>query len=213
MDRQPARAVPDNPFTTGAEFVANGLVWLARHASGDLPGLHSMDSAGDLIGDLQAPPSPRPDAYSALVASYNPTGDVLTRMLDTGIDQFFGSAKRSGGAFEGGWRVDHGDGMFIPAARIACYGPGGNLAPDSVTHVNFFPHQQTVDFLVTALSGQARRLPPVDPDKALPDRRLIALGESGHNARPLPRRARPARARRLPPSRRGHPHPAPSCGA
>ena len=36
---------PENPFTTGADFVANGLVWLANHASGDLPGLRSMDGA------------------------------------------------------------------------------------------------------------------------------------------------------------------------
>ena len=50
---------PDNPFTIGAEFVANGIVWLARHASGDLPGLHAMDGAGSLIGDLQAPPDRR----------------------------------------------------------------------------------------------------------------------------------------------------------
>jgi hypothetical protein len=28
---------PDNPFTTGPAFVANGLVWLAQHLSGDLP--------------------------------------------------------------------------------------------------------------------------------------------------------------------------------
>src|ERR1035438_92474 len=40
---------PDNPFTTGTAFVANGLVWLARHASGDLAGLHSMDGNGELI--------------------------------------------------------------------------------------------------------------------------------------------------------------------
>ena len=37
---------PENPFTTGAAFVANGLVWLARHASGDIPGLHAMDGDG-----------------------------------------------------------------------------------------------------------------------------------------------------------------------
>ena len=66
---------PDNPFTTGAAFVANGLVWLANHASGDLPGLHSMDGEGDLIAAIQGPPGPPADAYSALVANYQPTGD------------------------------------------------------------------------------------------------------------------------------------------
>ena len=164
---------PENPFTTGAEFVANALVWLARHASGDLPGLHSMDGAGDLIADLQAPPGPPPDAYSALVANYNPTGDVLKRMIDTGIDQFFGSANDLVVPSEGGWRVDHSGVAYIPASRIGCYGPGGNLAPDSVTHVSFFSHQDTVDFIVMALAGQAQGLAPVDTSKPLPDRRLL----------------------------------------
>ena len=40
---------PDNPFTIGGEFVANGLVWIANHASGDIPGLHAMDGDGDPI--------------------------------------------------------------------------------------------------------------------------------------------------------------------
>ena len=61
---------PDNPFTTGAAFVANGIVWLANHASGDLPGLHAMDTDGDLIAAIQEPPGPPADAYSALVANY-----------------------------------------------------------------------------------------------------------------------------------------------
>ncbi|BFU93333.1 MAG: hypothetical protein NTNFB02_00550 [Nitrospira sp.] len=164
---------PDNPFTTGAEFVANGLVWLARHASGDLPGIHSMDSAGDLIGELQGPPGPPPEAYSALVANYNPTGDVLKRLLDTGVDQFFGSANDLVVPSEGGWRVDHSGMAFIPGQRIGCFGPGGNLAPDSVTHVNFFQRQETVDFLVTALEGQPQPLTSMDPSRALPDRRLL----------------------------------------
>ena len=58
---------PDNPFTTGAEFVANGIVWIARHASGDLPGIRSMDGDGELIRELQSPPGPPPDRYSVLV--------------------------------------------------------------------------------------------------------------------------------------------------
>ena len=53
---------PDNPFTTGAEFVANSLVWLANHAAGDLPGLRSMDGDGEMITAIQTPPGPPPDA-------------------------------------------------------------------------------------------------------------------------------------------------------
>jgi hypothetical protein len=164
---------PDNPFTTGAEFVANGLVWLARHASGDIPGLHSMDGNGEMIAALQAPPGPPMNAYSALVSNYNPSGAVLLRMLDTGIDQFFGSANDLVVPSEGGWRVDQPGTMFIPSARIGCFGPGGNLAPDSITHVNFFSQPETVDFLARVLSGEQQQLRRVDPMTILPDRRLI----------------------------------------
>jgi hypothetical protein len=164
---------PENPFTTGAEFVANALVWMARHASGDIPGLHSMDSEGDLIADLQAPPGPPSDAYSALVANFNPSGSVLQRMIDTGVDQFFGSANDLVVPSEGGWRVDHSGVTFIPGTRVGCFGPGGNLAPASVTHVGFFSQPETVDFLVNALSGQPQPLKPIDSAKPLPDRRLL----------------------------------------
>src|SRR5262249_9164925 len=70
---------PDNPFTIGAEFVANGIVWIARHASGDLPGIRSMDGDGALIRELQAPPGPPPDRYSVLAANYTPGDAVLKR--------------------------------------------------------------------------------------------------------------------------------------
>jgi hypothetical protein len=164
---------PDNPFTTGAAFVANGLVWLARHASGDIPGLHAMDGAGDLIARLQAPPGPPEDSYSALVANYNPAGEVLLRMLDTGVDQFFGSANDLVVPSEGGWRVDQPGSSHIAAARIGCFGPGGNLAADSVTHVNFFSRAETVDFLARALSGEPQPLRRIDPSKLLPDHRML----------------------------------------
>jgi hypothetical protein len=164
---------PENPFTTGAAFVANGIVWLARHASGDIPGLHAMDSAGDPIADLQSPPGPPMGAYSALVANYNPSGEVLLRMVDTGVDQFFGSANDLVVPAEGGWRIDQPGAGFIPAARIGCYGPGGNLPGDSVTHVNFFGRAETVDFLAHALAGDPQPLRRVDPLKVLPDHRLL----------------------------------------
>jgi len=164
---------PDNPFTTGAEFVANGLVWLAKHASGDLPGLHAMDAAGDPIAEIQAPPGPPPDGYSALVSNFNPSGNILQRALDAGLDQFFGSANDLVVPSEGGWRVDHSGVTFIPGSRIGCFGPGGNLAPNAVTHVNFFSQVETVNFLVTALSGQPQPLGAIDTSKPLPDRRLL----------------------------------------
>ena len=164
---------PDNPFTTGAAFVANGLVWLANHASGDVPGLHSMDGEGDLIAAIQSPPGPPPDAYSALVANYQPPDEVLQRLLDVGIDRFFASANDLVVPSEGGWRIDRSSGTFIPATRIGCFGPGGNLPLDSITHVNLFSHPETADFLVNALLGRQQPLNGVDPRRNLPDRRLL----------------------------------------
>ena len=81
---------------------------------------------------------------------------------------------------------------FIPAARIGCFGPGGNLPGDSVTHVNFFSHAETADFLVNALLGRQQPLNGVDPRKSLPDRRLRAWRQIDGRARPANGRA-PAR--------------------
>ncbi len=196
---------PDNPFTTGAEFVANGLVWLANHASGDIPGLHAMDGQGEPITQIQSPPGPPADAYSALVANYNPTADLFRRLLDAGLDQFFGSANDLVVPSAGGWQVDRSSTLFIPASRIGCFGPGGNLPQDSVTHVDFFSHAETADFLVNALEGRPQPLNGVDPRKPLPDRRLLR-GEApaGARARRTPAAA-PATAAR--PAGRARPEP------
>jgi CHAT domain-containing protein len=173
---------PENPFTTGAEFVANGLVWIAKHASGDLPGLHSMDGDGDLIRELQSPPGPPADRYSVLAANYNPSGSVLQRLFDIGIDQFFNSANDLVVPSEGGWRVDPSGGAFIPGSRIGCFGPGGNIPRADVTHVNFFSQPETVQFLVAALNDKAHKLAPLDPAERLPERRLIRAGAPGVSA-------------------------------
>lgn len=186
---------PDNPFTTGAEFVANGIVWLAKHAAGDLPGLSAMDGDGLQIRTLQEPPGPPADRYSALVANYSPSGDVLRRLLDIGLDQFFASANDLVVPSEGGWRVDRSGSTFIPGARIGCFGPGGNLPGDAVTHVNIFAQPDAPAFIARALKGEAQTLAPVDPAQSLPDRRLLRAGAAGV-ATPAAAPGRPAAARR-----------------
>jgi CHAT domain-containing protein len=173
---------PDNPFTTGPAFVAEGLVWLARHLAVDLPGLSAMDGDGPMIRALQSPPGPPGDGYSALVANCNPTGNVLARWVDLGMDQFFGSANDLVVPSEGGWRVDRSGQTFIAASRIGCFGPGGNLAGDGVTHIDIFGQAPTARFLATALAGEQQRLAPVDPAKSLPDRRLLRAGAAGVSA-------------------------------
>ncbi len=165
--------LPDNPFTTGASFVANGLVWLANHASGDLPGLHSMDGNGEMIAAMQMPPGPPADAYSALVANYQPSGDKLRWLIDAGIDQFFGTANDLIVPSEGGWRVGRSAVGYVPAARVGCFGPGGNLSGDSVTHNTFYSQPPAVEFLVNGLMGRPHNLNRMDLRKNLPDRRLL----------------------------------------
>ena len=164
--------LPDNPFTTGASFVANGLVWLANHASGDLPGLHAMDADGELIAAIQMPPGPARGAYSALVANYHASGDTLRRLADMGIDQFFKTANDLVVPSEGGWRIDKSASGHIPASRIGCFGPGGNLPSDSVTHTNVFSQPAAVDFIVNGLLNRPHQLAAMDIRKSLPDRHV-----------------------------------------
>jgi hypothetical protein len=165
----------ENPFLTGAEFVAEGLVWLAHHVAGDLPGLRAMDGAGETIEELQGPPAPPLNAYSSLVSNYQPDEGVLQMMIDAGIDQFFGSANDLVVPSEGGWRVDRDGVQHVEAASVGCFGPGGNLAsgdPAAVMHTSFFHRPETATFLARALSGESQALPSVNLDAPLPDRRF-----------------------------------------
>lgn len=166
----------ENPFLTGAEFVSEGIVWLAHHVAGDLPGIRSMDGAGETIEALQGPPAPPPHAYSALVANFQPDRHTWQIMVDAGVDQFFGSANDLVVPSEGGWRVDRDGLQHVDAAAVGCFGPGGNIAPNepsSVMHTNFFQRQETADFIAAALNGEAHKLPPINVDTPLPDHRFI----------------------------------------
>jgi hypothetical protein len=171
--------VGENPFISGAEFISEAIVWLAHHAAGDLPGLRAMDGGGATIGDLQSPPAPPDRAYSALVANYQPDQALWQRMIDAGVDQFFGSANDLVVPSEGGWRVDRDGVHHVDASQVGCFGPGGNLAPTesaAVMHVNFFHRSETSTFLQKALLGQDQGLAKVNLDMPLPDRRFIRGG-------------------------------------
>ncbi len=173
---------PDHPFTTGVEFVSEALSWMARRLVGSLPGLASMDNNGDIIQALQAAPGPPSEAYSALVANFEPDGALLQRIIDAGADLFFPTANDLVVPTEGGWRVDPGAGAaVIPGTRVGCFGLGGNLPQlKPVNHVNFFDAPGTVDFLVRALRGQAQPVTPIDIAHDLPSgrRRGVARVEA-----------------------------------
>lgn len=165
---------PENPLTTAAEFISEAVVWLASHLAGDLPGLRSMDGAGDLIANLQLPPGPAPNLYSALVSNFHPDSAVLARALDVGVDEFFASANDLVVPSEGGWRIDR-DITSVPGNRIGCFGPGGNLSAarsEPVHHLNFFKHAESVAFIATALAGRPQTKPSIDPAAPLPSHRI-----------------------------------------
>ncbi|HUR34186.1 MAG TPA: CHAT domain-containing protein [Vicinamibacterales bacterium] len=167
--------LPETPFTTGAEFVSEAIVWLATHVASDLPGLRAMDRAGDLVAGLQSPPGPPPHAYSALVSNYHPDDSLLARAVDVGVDGFFDSANDLVVPSEGGWRIDRDGASHIPAARIGCFGAGGNIDTSGtgvVNHVTFFGRPETAAFLANALAGRNQPLRAIDPGTPLPDRRF-----------------------------------------
>lgn len=165
---------PDNPLTFGAGFVANAIVWIAQRAAGGLPGIAAMDTAGEMVTELQGPPLPPASGYSALVSNFTPTANILERMADVGVDAFFGSANDLVVPSAGGWLIDRADGPpSIPPERIGCFGPGGNFPSSlpSVYHLNFFGRAETATFLVQALNGTSHGLPQINPLSPLPDSR------------------------------------------
>ncbi len=188
---------PDNPFTFGIDFIAEGLTWLANRVAGSLPGLAAMDSNGPVIAALQAPPNPPAGAYSALVANFEPDQGLLLRMADAGVDVFFNSANDLVVPTEGGWRVDPQDGAVVPGDRIGVFGRGGNedsSRPGAVIHTTFFQRSETVDFLVRALRGDPQPLSAVSTNQDLPflRRRGGGAGLTDADARPSPTSAAPS---------------------
>jgi hypothetical protein len=167
--------LPSNPWTTGADFVANGLLWLAKHVTGDLPGLASMDGDGETIANLQGAGGPAEGQYWTLGANFHPDARWWQRLVDAGVDRFFDGANDLVVPAEGSWLID-GPGAVVPAHRIACFGAGGNLGNPSVTsvhHVSFFDQAETVAFLLHALGLRPMAVRPLPPSTLLPVRRLL----------------------------------------
>lgn len=164
--------LPDNPFTFGAELIAEGLAWLAARATGRMPGIAAMDATGELIGELRLSDGAPANRYAALVSNYEADSGVLQRMLDVGVDAFFATANDLVVPTEGGWRVPMGSAATLPAAAIGCFGPGGNIVDTTpVFHNNFFERPAAIAFLTRALQGQPTGLPNIDPLRAIDTRR------------------------------------------
>jgi len=161
---------PDNPFTSAAGFVAEALAWLAHAVQVDIPGLAAMNSQGAVIHQLQSSSGPPPKAYSSLVSNFQPEKNLLTRMLDVGVDLVFQTANDLVVPTEGGWMVDQPAGHVISGDQIGCYGQDGNLpnpTDGGVTHISFFSRPPSVDFLVQSLEGKAHGIAALDPGTRL----------------------------------------------
>jgi hypothetical protein len=160
---------PENPFTTTAEYLGAALNFMARHVVDALPGLDSMNMSGSQISALNAPPGPPPGPYSALISNYQPTSNVLARILDLGMDGIFGMANDLVVPSEGAWKTDERN-TWVPATQIGCFGKNlsSPAAPNGVIHTTYFSQPETTDFLVKTLLGQPLAIAPVDPDIRLP---------------------------------------------
>ena len=164
---------PENPFTTGVEFVSEALSWIARRLVGSLPAWPRWITTATSFGPCRMPP-----AFSGR-GVFGPGGELRTgrrlvqRIIDAGADLFFPTANDLVVPTEGGWRVDPGTGTAaIPGSRVGCFGLGGNLVQQQpVNHVNFFQDPGTVDFLVRALRGQPQPATPIDLEHDLPSGR------------------------------------------
>jgi len=161
---------PENPFTTTADYIGAALTFIARHMVDALPGLESMDMAGAQIATLNkpSPQPPPPGAYSALVSNYHPTGNVLARLVDLGIDGIFGMANDLVVPSEGAWKTEDRT-EWVAGPQIGCFGQNiSSAAAHDVTHTTYFSQPETSDFLIKTLTAQPLGIAPLDPDVHLP---------------------------------------------
>ncbi len=168
--------VPDSPLTpltTAAAFIADGIVWLAGHLSGDLPGLEALDANSSVITRLQQRAGKPPTNYSAISANCQPSTSLWQKLLDGGVDGFFSGANDLVVPSDDALTVDPGAPRVIPAGRVACFGPGGNMRANTgdVHHLNILAQDETAAFILCALRGEKQNLPALNLSRPLPSRR------------------------------------------
>ncbi len=182
---------PANPFTTAGAWVANALSWVAQHATGDLPGLASMDGNGTVVSTLAGVPAAdaAAEGWYAITADYAPrNAGMIARLADMGVDRFFQVPNDLVVPTVGSWRLDPRGEHAVPLEHVACFGPGWNVqasSGDAVHHLNYFAQRETRDVILRALAGEALGLLPVDESRAT--RRGVAAAA----ARPRYALARP----------------------
>jgi hypothetical protein len=161
-----ADALPDNPWTMAADFVASGIVWLASHASADLPGIGAMDGNSAMVKALREGEGPAAGRYSAIGANHHPDAALWRRLVDAGIDSFFAGANDLVVPTDGAWQLAplalHS--QALTADRIGCFGFDGNLQTDlgTVHHLNVLRQPETARFITRALANEPQGLTLLD---------------------------------------------------
>jgi CHAT domain-containing protein len=154
--------LPENPFVTAGQFVAECLSWLAQHISGDLPGIESMDVDGETVRDLEVSKLPVGDWY-ALASDFQPDQGWVARLADVAVDGFFQGPNDLVVPTIGSWQLGETTAAFVPPTRIGCFGPIGNIhaTGEPIHHTNIFSDPATQTFLRRALAGQDLNIPPL----------------------------------------------------
>ena len=195
--------LPPAPAPLLGEFVVEALLWLARRVTATLPGLAAMDGRGSAIAAFER--SAVPAAYSVLAASHHATGSLALRLLESGIDRFFGEPHDLVVPTDGCSLLDRTGGARIPGDRVAKLGDvgrAGRRPRRPVHHLDLFAGEEATAFLVATLCGETFAAGKSASRGPAPGRR-------GANGTPRPDgkgteppRARRARAPRLGEARR-----------
>ncbi len=189
--------LPPAPAPLLGEFVVEALLWFARRVTTSLAGLSAMDGLGATVDAFEH--SALPEAYSALAASHRASGPLALRLLESGVDRFFGEPHDLVVPTEGCFLLDRRSGARIPDERVALFGAGGRLGRSlrrPAHHLDLFAREEAVAFLVASLAGEmfgnagreARRAVP----KAARTKAALRAGEPGKTS-PRTRRTTPPR--------------------
>ena len=190
--------LPKAPAPLLAAFVVEALLWLARRVTTLLPGLSAMDPAGETVAALGK--RALPGAYSALAARHAATGALARRLLDAGVDRFFGEPNDLVVPTEGCFVLDRPGGARVPAGRVALLASSGTGRGGAAHHFDLFSRDEAIAFLAATLGGE-----PSGHAGAAERRRGRASASgrsSGAGETPVPRPARRAAAPRLGETRR-----------
>lgn len=148
--------LPPAPAPLLGAFVVEALLWLARKVTALLPGLSAMDPAGDAVAALGR--RALPGAYSVLAARHEASGPLALRLLEAGVDRFFGEPNDLVVPTDGCFVLDRRKGTRVPSERVALLGPGGTLGPEAAKpahHLDLFAREASVAFLVATLGGES----------------------------------------------------------